>query len=155
MKPAISFKRNRKGALEMSFGMIFSIILIIAFLAAGFYAIKKFIDFQNTIQIEQFSKSLQDDVDKMWKSQSGSQNLKYSLPTFISSVCFFSGEELVNMRFTAKNIIPEKQIENIDILRITESENPYCIDNVKGKVSLTIAKDFGETLARIMRQSDT
>jgi hypothetical protein len=80
--------------------------------------------------------------------------MRYSLPTFITSVCFFSGEELVNMRINAQNIIPEKQIDNINIANITSTENPYCIDNVKGKVSLILAKDFGENLVRIMRQSN-
>ena len=61
--------RSRSGQLEISFGMIFSIILIIIFIAAGFYAITKLLALQRTIQIESFLKDFQDDVDKMWASK--------------------------------------------------------------------------------------
>jgi len=141
---------KKRGALELSFGMIFSIILIIVFLAFGFYAIMKFIDLQKTIQIENFLRDFQNDVDKMWKSSQGSQNLVYSLPTKISAVCF-KNDEFQNLEFISKEIIKGKMIEHIDIEKITEDENPYCIQNVKGKISLTILKDYGETLVRVER----
>ena len=141
---------KKRGALELSFGMIFSIILIIVFLAFGFYAIMKFIDLQNSIQIENFLRDFQNDVDKMWKSSQGSQNLVYSLPNKISAVCF-KNDEFQNLEFISKEIIKGKMIEHIDIEKITEDENPYCIQNVKGKISLTILKDYGETLVRVER----
>jgi len=141
---------KKRGALELSFGMIFSIILIIVFLAFGFYAIMKFIDLQNSIQIENFLRDFQNDVDKMWKSSQGSQNLVYSLPNKISAVCF-KNDEFQNLEFISKEIIKGKMIEHLDIEKITEDENPYCIQNVKGKISLTILKDYGETLVRVER----
>jgi hypothetical protein len=42
-------------------------------------------------------------------------------------------------------------IAHLDITSITAIENPFCIMNVKGKITLTIVKDFGETLVRIER----
>ena len=144
------FPRSRSGQLDLSFGMIFSIILIIAFIAFGFYAITKFIDLQNTIKIESFLKNFQQDVDSMWKSSQGSQVLTYSLPTKISSVCFID-DEFQNLRFMSNEIIQGKMIENLNIANITARENPFCIGNIKGKISLTLAKDFGETLVRVER----
>ncbi len=141
---------TRKGAMELSFGMIFSIALIIAFLAFGFYAILKFIDLQHSIQIENFLKDFQDDINNMWKSAQGSQALTYSLPTKISSICF-EDDEFENLRFTSKEIIKGKEIKNIDIKKIIQEEDPFCIQNVKGKISLTISKDYGETLVTITR----
>jgi hypothetical protein len=149
-KPIIPQKKNHRGQLDISFGMIFSIILIIVFLAFGFYAIKKFIDLQRTIQIESFLKDFQNDVDKMWKSPQGSQKLSYTLPTKISEVCF-TNNEFENLIFTSKEIIRGKMIENIDIGNITSQEDPFCIQNTKGKVSFTIAKDYGETLVRVQK----
>jgi len=143
-------KRGKKGQLDISFGMIFSVVLIIAFLGFGFYAITKFIDFQNTIKIEKFLSDFQQDVSNMWKSPQGSQNLVYDLPTQITSVCFVD-DEYQNLRFTSNSLIQGKKIENIDIASITMVENPYCIANVKGKVSFTIVKDFGEKLVRVER----
>lgn len=142
---------NKKmGQLDLSFGMIFSIILIIAFIAFGFYAITKFIDLQKTIQIENFLRDFQNDVDKMWKSPQGSQVITYPLPTKITSVCFVD-DEFQNLRFTSQGIIMGKMIENLDIASITAVENPFCVGNIKGKISLTIAKNFGETLVRVER----
>ena len=141
---------KKKAQMEISFGMIFSIILIIAFLGVGFYAIVKFLDLQKSIQIETFSRNLQNDVDTMWKSAGGSQNLNYQLPTKISSVCFID-DPTQNLQFTSNEIIKGKEINNLDIGNITAIENPYCINNIKGKVSLTLAKDFGETLVKVMR----
>ena len=141
-------ERGKRGQLEISFGMIFSIILIIIFLAFGFYAIKKFMDLQNSVQVEKFLSDFQNDVDKMWKSVQGSQSVTYSLPTKITSVCF-QNDEFENLKFTSKSIIRGRNIENIDIEKIIESKNPFCIPNVKGKLSLTLVKDYGETLVTI------
>lgn len=141
---------KKKGQMQISFGMIFSIILIIVFLAFGFYAITKFLELQSSIQIDQFMQDFQNDVDKMWKSPEGSRSVRYTLPTKISSVCF-KDDEFENLQFTANNIIRGTIIEHLNILNITAEENPYCIENIKGKVSFTIAKDFGENLVRITR----
>lgn len=141
---------KKRGQLEISFGMIFSIVLIIAFLGFGFYAITKFIDFQNTIKIQKFLSDFQNDVSNMWKSPQGSTNLAYELPTYISSVCFVN-DEYANLIFTAKDIIPGKEIDYLNIKNITSVENPYCIQNVKGAVHITILKDFREQLVRVER----
>lgn len=139
--------RSRSGQINLSFGMIFSIILIIIFLGFGFYAIMKFMELQNTIQIEKFLRDFQEDVNNMWKSIQGSQNLVYSLPTKISSVCF-KNDEFENLQFTSNDIIRGKMIEHIDIAKIIKDEDPFCIQNIKGKISLTIIKDYGETLCQ-------
>jgi hypothetical protein len=144
-------KRGRKkGSITLSFGMIFSIILVIAFLGVGFYAIKKFIGFQETIQVENFMRDFQQDVDKVWKSAQVSQVLTYPLPTKISSVCF-TNDDFQNLRFTSTEIINGKLIEHLDIASIIAKENPYCITNTKGKVSITLLKEYGETLVRVRR----
>jgi len=143
-------KRGGGGQLEISFGMIFSIILIIIFLAFGFYAITKFIGLQNSIQIENFLRDFQNDVDGMWKSNQGSQNLVYSLPNQIISVCF-KNDEFQNLQFTSNGIIKGKMIEHIDIAKTTKDESPLCIQKIKGKISLTIVKEYGETLVSVER----
>ncbi len=142
--------KNHKGQLNLSFGMIFSIILIIVFIAFGFYAITKFIELQDSIQIENFLRDFQQDIDTMWKSSQGSQNIKYPLPNKVSAVCF-KDDEFQNLEFVSSTLIKGDLIENIDIAKITKDEDPYCIQNVKGKVSLTIVKGYGESLVRVER----
>ena len=141
---------NKRGQLDISFGMIFSIILIIIFLAFGFYAITKFLELQQSIQINTFQNDFQNDVNNMWKSAQGSQTVTYTLPTKISSICFVENE-FYNLAFTSSSIIPGKQIDNLDIAKITKNENPFCIANVKGKISMTIVKNFGETLVTVTK----
>jgi len=141
---------NKTGQMQISFGMIFSIILVIVFIAAGFYAIKKFLDLQSTIQVSQFLQDLQTDVDKAWKSPEISRNVKYVLPKKITEICFID-DEFENLQFTANSIVKGEMIEHLDIAKITEEEDPFCISNTDGKVQFTIVKDFGEVLVRITK----
>jgi hypothetical protein len=141
---------KKKGQTEISFGMVFSIILIIIFLVFGFYAIKKLIEVQQTAQIETFMKDLQNDVDKMWKSVQGSQEVKYTLPAKVTAVCF-QNDEFQNLKFMSANPIVGKQINNIDILNTIKGETSLCIPNIKGKTTMRLTKGYGETLVTISK----
>ncbi len=144
-------RKNRKGAIELSFGMIFSIILIIAFLGAGFYAIKKFIGMQDTIKIESFFSDFQNDVDDMWKSPYGNQSLTYdSIPNEVKAVCF-RNDEFENLELSSDSLVDGKMIQHLDIAKTTKDANPLCIANLKGKVTIRLVKEFGETLVTVER----
>lgn len=138
--------------MKLSFGMIFSIILIIIFIAFAFYAIHKFLELQRTIEIEDFSNKLQQDVDKMWKSPKGSSNESYSLPKRIVRICFTNEDESYNLELlSSEMVIKRTTIEHIDIAEIISEEEPYCILNIDKKVELRLFKDFGEDLVTITR----
>lgn len=147
-------KGGKKAQLNLSFGMIFSIFLIVVFIAAAIYAIVKFLDLQSTIQISKFSQDLQEDINRAWRGDSGNQSVEYSLPEKIERVCFERDNEFENIKFDSEQIIKGKMLENIDIGAITEIENPYCINNVDGKIKMRIVKKSGEILVRIVRQND-
>lgn len=142
---------KKKGQMQLSFGMIFTIIMIIVFLAFAFYAITKFLELQQSIQISTFLNNFQDDVNKMWKSVQGSQTVVYTLPSYVSAVCFVNGDPVGNLKFTSKQIIPEKTIDNIDVAKITKDESPFCVQTADGKLIMTIEKNFGETLVTVTR----
>lgn len=143
---------GKRGQMKLSFGMIFSIFLIIVFIAFAGYAIKRFIDMQHTIQIENFVKELQSDVDAMWKL-GGSSEEEYPLPNKISAVCF-QDDEFGNLEFRSSKFIELKDIEHIDISKITMDEEPYCISNINGQVKVIISKKVREDLVTITRQID-
>jgi hypothetical protein len=143
-------RKRKRGQIDLSFGMIFSIILIIAFLVFGFFAIKKFLELQDSIKIQTFLKDFQDDVDKMWKSSQGSQTKSYYLPNYINAVCF-QENRFENLKLNSSKIINGKMIEHIDITKITEEKDPFCIANSNGKISLTISKDYGEILVTVKK----
>ena len=130
---------KKRGQMKMSFGMIFSIFLIIIFIAFATYAIIKFINLQQTIQVESFKNTLQEDIDAMWQSQQGSREVEYYLPNKIDKVCF---DEENRLSFTSEENFEEETLEHIDV-------DDFCADNIDGKVSMTLVKDFGETLVRI------
>ncbi len=166
---------SRAGQMNLSFGMIFSIILIVVFIVFAFYAIGKFLDIQKAAKTGQFIDALESDVNRMWTSSQGSQSLEYSLPTSVDYVCFadFSQGSMKNgprqdfyadfnlVHFNDENMffypvgsggaVDSTNIDNIDLGEITKQENPYCISNVKGKIKLTIKKGIDESTVTITR----
>jgi len=162
---------QKKGGIKLSFGMIFSIILIIIFIAFAFYAIQKFLQIQDAAKVGQFTNNLQSDIDSAWKGSQRSQKVEYSLPKKIEYVCFIdinsgrSGtnrnfyDELKHICYNDENMafypigssqgIESKEIKHIDIEKITLDENPFCIKNIDGKAEMTIQKNFGEELVTI------
>lgn len=143
-------KKGKNGQIKLSFGMIFSIILIIVFLAFAFYAIKTFLGMQNTIQTEKFLSDLKSDIDRVWKSTESSEEKEYVLPSKIDAVCF-RDDEYGNLFFQSDKFFEGGQIEHIDIQNMTFAEDPYCVENIKGKVTLTLVKEIGEALVTITR----
>lgn len=165
-------KRGKNGQIKLSFGMIFSIILIIVFLAFAFYAIKTFLGIQNAAQTGKFINDLKSDIDRVWKSTESSEEREYVLPSKINYVCFVDFEssasgprgdiysELRFVYFGNENMmfyplgssdIDSTKIINIALSKITLDENPFCIENVRGKVKLTLVKEIGEALVTIKR----
>ncbi len=159
--------KKKMGAMELSFGMIFSIILIVVFIAFAVYAIQKFLGISDTARINSFKDALQSDVDKMWRGSQGSQEKEYNLPSKIKKICFayYSSEskgpnsnmyeelrrgyyENENLFFYPINSADGLtfKVEHIDIGKITEDENPLCFDN---EVKLIIKKNFEDALVII------
>ena len=63
--------------MRLSFGMIFSIILIVIFLAFSVYAIKKFLGIQKTAQVSEFLNNIQTNINQMWRGSEGSVEREY------------------------------------------------------------------------------
>lgn len=165
---------NKRGQMELSFGMIFSLFLIIIFIAFAFYAISKFLSLSDSAVIGKFKESVQNDIDKLWKGSQGVWSPKsgYTLPKGIELVCFADFSEKAkgnkkdiyvklnqlssggdrNMVFYPNGAgtgLNSFTMEHIDIKKITLTDNPYCAENKKGKVMLTLNKEFGENLITI------
>jgi len=170
---ATSSQARKMGDMNLSFSMIFSIILIVIFISFAFYAIQKFLGIQHAAQIGKFTADLQGDIDKIWRGSQGSQEQEYFLPSKIKQVCFANynstkrGEnrdlydELEQNFYGTENLFfnptgsaegfDSLNIKHIDIEQTTITENPLCFENLKGKISLAIKKDFGDASATISR----
>lgn len=134
---------KRKGEMKLSFGMIFSIFLIIIFIAFAFYVIPKFLGFQNQISVGKFIDEFKSDVEKMWKSTQGSQELEYSLPEKITEVCFNDESKVYFKPLGVGEGFDYMKIEHLDV------GTGLCIDSSNGEIKMTIKKDFGEVLVKI------
>ena len=158
---------NSRGQMKLSFGMIFSIILIISFLAFAFIAIKFILNFFDQGTIGKFSDDFQKDVDKIWKGTSTvSQKFEYALPKKIEAVCFadfsiesdgqfedltldlrraYSGNEnLFFYPFGSGDGLDSFEIEHLNLEDIVGRDNPNCFDNINGKVSFVFEKKYRE-----------
>jgi hypothetical protein len=138
---------KKRGSIELSFGMIFSIILVIVFIAVAIYGIKKFLDFQNDLKISQFKDNLQKDIDDIWRSSEGSYPGKYSLPSKVVSVCF-TDDAYQNLVFNPDNIAGT-MINHIDIAKTLGGQSSVCFDNTNGEVDMQLGKNYGESLVTI------
>ena len=159
--------------MKLSFGMIFSIILIIVFIAFTFYVIKILLENQDSHLVLLFVNGLKDDVDDAWKSPQSSQEIEYRLPKKIDYACFvdYSSkakgahqefyDKLKKLYYEYENLIfypvdfsqtlGAVEIKHLDIEKITENQNPFCIENINGKVKMIIKKDYAEELVWIER----
>lgn len=164
---------NKRGQMQLPFGMIFSIILIVVFLGFAFYAIKTFLAFQDSAKAGKFFDDLQSDIDRIWKSSRSSEQQEYVIQSGAGFVCFidFSSDakggnsifypELGRADYGGENLVfypvkfngfESKEINHINIEQTTDKENPLCIKTKNGKVSLFLKKDFGEALVTISKE---
>ena len=173
MEKSVRIKDNRaQQILGMSFGTIFSILLIIAFIVVAVIVIKTFLNTGNCASIGVFKDNLQSEINRAWNSDSAKFNFSASLPSGIEYVCF----GILNQTITTGNIekkvyadfkaytvanynfflYPRKKacklgmhkLEHIDISWITSTKNPYCIAT-NGKAEMYIALDFDSALVKI------
>jgi hypothetical protein len=139
---------NKKADINLSFGVIFSIILIAVFVFAAIYAINFFLNYSKCAQVGRFYNDLQGQVDLAFSSSSTENKpFEISLPGNVRKVCFANlsapitnpGEEYEEISYYYLddfNVfiipgesgcnIPYKKINNINLSRIIEHENPFC-----------------------------
>jgi len=156
----------------MPFGMIFSIILIVVFLAVAGIVVKHFLGLQKCSEIGFFMRDFQTSVDKVWKSSSRSETFTSTLPGGIKEVCFVNFNESFSPAMEEKYGSVERRygfynpnffffppegaceiqyttFQHLNITSVVEERNPYCITNGDGGIEIKISKDFNEALPKI------
>src|SRR3989344_5094359 len=133
---------GKKAQLSLSFGMIFSIILIVIFISFAFFAISKFLGIQKSVETGRFLNDFQADVDRIWQGSQGSEVKIYTIPKKIEYVCFADYAEqergqnsvlhqrLVEVYYENENMffypvgsgegLDSKELRHIDIKRMTQ-----------------------------------
>lgn len=165
--------KNKKaqGIFGISFGTIFSVILIVFFIVIAFIVIKSFLNTQKCARIGIFIDNFENEVKDAWNSQSSSFESSGNLPSNLDYVCFanlsenfngdnfdieneiglYQGQNANLFLYPNKNTcnMPYHNIEHLDIEKITALKNPYCIVVNKGKIKIQIEKGFNDALVSL------
>jgi hypothetical protein len=78
----------KRGQLEISFGMIFSIIIIIAVIATSFYVIQYFTKLSKCTTIGLFYEGIQSEVNEAWQGTTSKTLFSGNVPSSTDYVCF-------------------------------------------------------------------
>ena len=163
--------KRGQGIFGISFGTIFSVILIVFFIVIAFIVINSFLKTQKCAKIGLFIQDFKAEINSAWNSQSSSFESSLNLPSNLDYVCFanlssdFKGEYLdigdeigiyqgqnANLfLYPKKNTcdMPYHNIGHLDIGKITTLNNPYCIAVDDGKIVIQIEKGFNEALVQV------
>lgn len=165
---------HKRAQIDLSFGFIFSVILIIFFLAFAIYAIMNFLEMKSKMEAERFLDNLQNDVNSFWKANQGIDEFSYVLPKKIKEVCFiytdapekgskasiyeelkmYAGKEdnLLFYPIGSSQLTRSSKIERINLYEMTGQENPLCFQNKNGRVTLVLEQEYGGSpLVKIRR----
>jgi hypothetical protein len=165
-------KLNKKGQTELSFGMIFSIIMIVGILSFGGYIIWKFTSFNECTESANLIRTFQEDINRIYYGSGGSYTPAsgYSLSAGKKMICLIDTEstargENEDLYDTIKaearknfNLLfdpftgtecGEYKITHIDLQKSTAENNPLCFENKNGRVKITMIKNYGENLVTL------
>ena len=162
---------KKRGQIQVSFGMIFSIILMVAFIFTAFVVIRIIMDIIGGVGIGSFINDLQSEVDRVWNIHGGVENsvLELRLDSKVEYVCFFNesegpggkwvmqGNEIMrgsrvashNLYFLPSELVAQKSVEIEKVDMSAFSYNPHCIENIDGRVRFVMNKGIGESLVSI------
>ncbi|MFH0711771.1 MAG: hypothetical protein V1889_01300 [archaeon] len=142
---------NKKGQhiMGMPFEIIFAIFLIVVFVVIAFIAVGYFLDIGRSSSVGMFYRDFQAVVDDAMRGQFEESSFEIDLPSEIKEVCFANlsaeitnpgaeYEAIKNYDVYEANVFlvpPEyaqnmqwKLIDRINVSKITQNKNPYCVD---------------------------
>ena len=166
----------KRGSIEISFGMIFSVIIIIVIIGIAVYAITSFLNIGESAEISLFYKELQKSIDDAWTSATTSRVITLSIPKSIELVCFGSlatgvapdkyRDEMQELKeyssgFQQQNtnsfLYPPgkagdfafKKVNKIDFSSLGTFD---CLETRNGKISIRLSKSEFESLVKVGRE---
>ena len=77
----------KRGQLELSFGVLFSVILIIVVIGAAIYFINVFVNTSDCATVQVFQKEVQDSIDSAWRAAKVEQTMHVRAPRGVSELC--------------------------------------------------------------------
>ena len=160
---------KKRGQFDISFGMIFSIIIIIAIIAVAFYVIKSFFFVSECTKVGLFYDDLKTHINKAWQSTIHEDIFTSTLPSGIELVCFGNlaqnpakqyqqtYNEILRSNINSKEknvfIYPERKscdnsLRSIELDHITTSSF-LCVPVKNNQLTIKTKKDQFESLVTI------
>jgi hypothetical protein len=168
---------NRRASIEISFGMIFSIILVVALIGVAVYAILAFVNIGKATTITQFQKDIQNEIDLLWGASIANKVVEFSLPNKITHLCFGDlkssnfNREFIKQRDELNRYASnfEKENSNIFLYPVLVSEefaynqidkvdfsllkNDFdCFETRSGRVKIKLIKEDFNPLVKITHE---
>ncbi|MAG07700.1 hypothetical protein CMI46_02695 [Candidatus Pacearchaeota archaeon] len=166
---------NKQGQFQLSFGMIFSVILIISFLVVAFIVIKSFLGIRCDVEQGLFIDDLQDRLDVIWRGGGAEEFFDGKINGCeITYVCFWDPDVPERGGFSSFTSFSENGFSRVDgangpdnlyfyprreadiqsvFLEHVSLEsmemNPTCYKEEDGKFEIPLKKNLNEDLIRI------
>jgi hypothetical protein len=157
----------KKGQFQIGFGMIFSVILIVAFIVVAFIGINWFLGLRCSIEEGLFKDDFQKEVNRIWQGAGEDKVFTGSISGCkVEKICFWdynrdsSGQDInfINdfRRVGDNNLFfyPRKEsnldsvlLQHIDMEALVN--NPTCFGEENGKFNIRLEKDLGDSLVRV------
>ncbi|KKS11110.1 MAG: hypothetical protein UU67_C0084G0007 [Candidatus Daviesbacteria bacterium GW2011_GWB1_41_5] len=168
---------NKRGVIELSFGMIFSVIIMIAIVGVAVYAITTFLNIGKTTNLALFHQKFQETVDDVWASSITNRVFSFLIPSSVNMVCFgsiagssynpayeneFRELKRYASRFEQQNtnrfLYPPgkardfayKKVDKIDIGGLTNEFDCFAVSD--GKVRIRFVKEDFDPLVKIQHE---
>ena len=160
-----------KGQFELSFGMIFSIILIVVFIAVAIIAINSFLRVRCSADTGIFIQDLRQEVNRIWAGAGEESSKSFTINKCgIEYVCFYNpnlpkkgrysdfsenfrevtGENVFNNLYFypyGKTALSSTEIKHINNEAL--KNNPECFEIIDNKISIKLSKNLNESLVRV------
>jgi len=161
-------KKRNVGQLQIGFGMIFSIIIIIFTIAVAFYVISYFIKLGRCTDVSLFYSDLEERIDKAWASPITKDVYIGKLPNGIESVCFGNLTSVPEGNKVEYESLKKYRNQNANVflypltkscsnsvpyfyIQHAETEEFFCVKVISNKAKISIMKDSGDVLVKIVR----
>ncbi len=158
---------QKRAQLQLSFGVIFSIIIIVATLAVAGYIIVKFLNTDSNVQCKLFVQDLQTKINSAWASDGASSYVfTEDVPSGVQQVCLgylnasASSQADQSVQTGLHNYAPLRNNfffyprsscggSFYNVLQHTDINGFFCFPTQNGKASITVSKGSFDALVKL------